>query len=85
MPLPARPETIRRLIDEHRVNATPISPGPRHWQIFTVLCESAGARGDLIPDGYLAALAIESGSEWVTADRDFGRFPDLRWKLVDLR
>jgi toxin-antitoxin system PIN domain toxin len=66
-------------------NATPISPGPRHWQIFTFLCESAGARGNLIPDAYLAALAVESGSEWVTADRDFGRFPDLRWKLIELR
>ena len=65
-------------------NATPVSPGPRHWQIFTSLCESAGVRGDLVPDAYLAALAIESGSEWLTADRDFGRFPDLRWKLVPL-
>jgi len=66
-------------------NATPISPGPRHWQIFTFLCEAAGARGNLVPDAYLAALAVESGSEWVTADRDFGRFPDLRWKLIELR
>jgi len=66
-------------------NATPISPGTRHWQIFTFMCESAGARGNLIPAAYLAALAVESGSEWVTADRDFGRFPDLRWKLIELR
>jgi hypothetical protein len=26
----------------------------------------------------LAALAIESGSEWITTDRDFARFPGLR-------
>jgi predicted nucleic acid-binding protein len=31
---------------------------------------------DLAPDAYLAALAIESGSEWITTDRDFDRFPD---------
>lgn len=34
---------------------------------------------------YFAAMAIESGSEWVTADRDFGRFPGLKWQLIDLR
>lgn len=32
-----------------------------------------------------AALAIEAGCEWITADRDFGRFPDLTWTLIDLR
>jgi uncharacterized protein len=33
-----------------------------------------------VPDAYLAALAIESGSEWITTDRDFSRFPGLRWR-----
>jgi len=27
-----------------------------------------------------AALAIESGSEWITTDRDYARFPGLRWR-----
>lgn len=63
-----------------RPNAVSISPGPRHWSIFTGLCRSAGAKGNLIPDAYLAALAIESGSEWVTTDRDYTRFPGLRWR-----
>jgi len=31
-----------------------------------------------VADAFLAALAIESGSEWVTADRDYHRFPSLR-------
>ena len=57
-----------------------ITPGPRHWDIFTDLCRSAGARGNLIPDAYLAALAIESGSEWITTDGDYARFPGLRWR-----
>jgi predicted nucleic acid-binding protein len=39
------------------------------------------ARGNLIPNVYLAALAIESGCEWITTDRDFSRFPGLRWRL----
>jgi uncharacterized protein len=56
-----------------------LSPGPRHWPLFNDLCSAVGARGNDIPDAYLAALAIESGSELVTADRGFGRFPGLRW------
>lgn len=65
-----------------RPHCTRIIPGPRHWSIFTHLCREADARGNLIPDAYLAALAIESGSEWITADRDFARFPGLRWRDV---
>ena len=61
-------------------NATPVAPGPRHWEIFAKLCRTAGAKGNLVPDAYLAALAIETGSEWITADRDFARFPGLRWR-----
>jgi uncharacterized protein len=61
-------------------NAVPISPGPRHWDIFKRLCEVAGVKGNLVPDAYLAALAIESGSEWITTDRDYSRFPGLKWR-----
>lgn len=61
-------------------NAVPITCGPRHWEIFRNLCQSAGVKGNLIPDAYLAALAIESGSEWVTTDRDYSRFPGLKWR-----
>jgi toxin-antitoxin system PIN domain toxin len=55
-----------------------INPGPRHWDIFCRLCKTSGIKGNLVPDAFLAALAIESGSEWVTADRDYHRFPGLR-------
>ncbi len=61
-------------------NCVPITPGSRHWSIFIHLCETAGVRGNLVPDAYLAALAIESGSEWITTDRDFSRFPGLKWR-----
>jgi toxin-antitoxin system PIN domain toxin len=61
-------------------NAVLVAPGPRHWDIFTHLCEAAGVRGNLVPDAYLAALAIESGSDWVTTDRDYSRFPGLNWR-----
>ncbi len=58
-------------------NAVVITPGERHWKIFTQLCEGANARGNLVADAYLAALAIESGSTWATADRDYSRFSGL--------
>ncbi len=61
-------------------NAVTIAPGPRHWEIFAHLCQVAGVKGNLVPDAYLAALAIESGSEWVTTDRDYSRFPGLKWR-----
>ena len=61
-------------------NCVPVEPGQRHWDIFTRLCRTAGVKGNLVPDAYLAALAIESGSEWITTDRDCSRFLDLRWR-----
>lgn len=36
--------------------------------------------GNLVPDAYLAALAIESRAEWITADRGFVRCPGLRFR-----
>lgn len=61
-------------------NAVRIAPGPRHWEIFRRLCEASGAKGNLVADAYLAALAIESGSVWITTDRDYSRFPGLKWR-----
>ncbi len=56
-----------------------IEPGRRHWDIFTRLCQSANAYGNLVQDAWLAALAIESGCEWITNDRDYSRFEGLQW------
>jgi toxin-antitoxin system PIN domain toxin len=71
-----------RFVEELRArpNATAISPGPRHASVFTNLCRDAGVKGNLVGSAYLAALAIESGSEWVTTDRGYARFPGLRWR-----
>jgi toxin-antitoxin system PIN domain toxin len=59
-------------------NAVSVTPGPRHWGIFRALCQNAGTKGNLVADAYLAALAIESGCEWITTDRDYSRFAGLR-------
>lgn len=61
-------------------NAVAVAPGLRHWSIFTRLCQAAGAKGNLVADAYLAALAIEFGAEWITTDRDYSRFAGLRWR-----
>jgi uncharacterized protein len=61
-------------------NAVIVAPGPRHWELFSGLCTVAGARGSLVADAYFAALALEHGCQWITADRDFSRFPGLRWR-----
>lgn len=61
-------------------NAVPVAPGERHWSTFVRLCEDGAARGNLVPDAFLAALAIEAGCELITTDRDFARFPGLRWR-----
>jgi len=67
-----------RLLDSliERPSTVLVRPGSRHWQIVRALCEKSRASGKPIAH---AALAIESGCEWVTADSDFARFePPLR-------
>jgi len=81
----APPSPIRHALEFVQVlrdhpNCMPVAPGQRHWEIFVRLCHESGAKGNLVPDAYLAALAIESGSEWMTTDRDYSRFPGLRWR-----
>lgn len=58
-----------------------VRPGASHWEIFRQLCEGGKVKGKLVADAAHAAVAIESGCEWVTADTDFARFsPPLRWR-----
>lgn len=57
-----------------------LGPGPKHWEIFLSLCRKGEAKGNLVPDAYHAALAIEWGCEWISSDRGFSRFPGLRWR-----
>lgn len=56
-----------------------VVPGPRHWETVARLCREADARGNLVAYAQHAAVAVEHGATWVTLDRDFARFPTLRW------
>jgi toxin-antitoxin system PIN domain toxin len=77
---PTSPRDALRLVTTLAAadGVTSVSPGPRHWEIFTRLCLDVGATGNLVPDAAHAATAIEHGATWVTLDRDFARFPSLR-------
>ena len=52
----------------------------RHWGILQRLISQGQALGNLVMDAHLAALAIEHGALLCTTDRDFARFPGLRWE-----
>ena len=58
-----------------------VEPGERHWTIFQRLCIETDTRGARVTDAWFAALAIESGCEWITLDRDYARFPGLKWQV----
>lgn len=56
-----------------------VEPGERHWDILRSLMRTGQAVGPLMMDAALAAIAIEHGATLHTTDRDFSRFPGLRW------
>jgi hypothetical protein len=45
---------------------------------YESLTGSVAVTGNLVPDALLAALALEHGLTVMSADTDFGRFPDVR-------
>jgi len=67
-----------RLVE--RRQARLVAPGPQHYEIFSELCRATAAAGKLVADAQHAAVAIEHGCVWHTADGDFARFPGLRWQ-----
>jgi predicted nucleic acid-binding protein len=75
MKTPTPLETALRLCDQLIVapQAVVVQPGQRHWGIFTRLCHETNAAANHVPNVYFAALAIEHGCEWMTADRGFAR------------
>lgn len=62
-----------------RPTVTFLVPGPRHVEIAFGLLRRLGTGANLTTDVQLAALAIETQGEVHSNDRDFGRFPGVRW------
>lgn len=79
---PAPRQRVERFVDTCLAGpaARAIRPEAQHWSLFRELCERADCRGNLVQDAYLAALALEHNCTYITTDRDFSRFPRLRWQ-----
>jgi hypothetical protein len=54
-------------------------PGDRHWDLLQQLAAQVRIGGNIITDATIAAIALEYGAVIHTNDRDFARFPGLRW------
>jgi len=61
-------------------NVQILVPGDQHWSVLRRMILEGRASGPLVSDAQIAALTIEYGCVLHTADRDFARFPGLRWK-----
>jgi toxin-antitoxin system PIN domain toxin len=74
-------EEAAQILDEllGQPNVCLLVPGEHHWSLFRQMITEGQTRGPLISDARLAALTIEHGGVLHTTDRDFARFPGLRW------
>ena len=69
---------VRALRDAPAVVA--LRPTERHWDLFRQLATDIDARGNDVPDAYLAAYALENNATFYSADRGFARFRCITWR-----
>ena len=74
-------EEATQLVDRwlEQPNIRLLAPADDHWPLFRQMIVEGQAPGPLISDAHLAALTMEFGGVLHTTDRDFARFPGLRW------
>ena len=58
-----------------------IAPGNSHWKLLKEMLTAGRVQGPIVTDAQLAAITIEYGGVLYTNDRDFARFPGLRWAI----
>lgn len=69
---------VDRLRRAHR--GRPVTATSATWDVLAGhIAQDRGIRGNLVPDAYLAALALSHGCRLATADRGFARFPGLEF------
>jgi toxin-antitoxin system PIN domain toxin len=68
---------VESWFDEPSVRA--VNPTAQHWTVMRDLAKRGQAKGPLLMDADLAALAVEYGATLCSVDRDFARFPGLRF------
>ena len=76
------PVEVVEIVDQwvKQPNVRLLGPGDNHWSVLRQMIVDGQVRGPLITDAQLAALTVEYGGVLHTTDRDFSRFPGLRWK-----
>ena len=74
-------EEAAQVVDQwlEQPNVRFLGPGDEHWSVLRRMLIEGQARGPLVTDAQLAALALEHGGVLYSTDRDFARFPGLRW------
>jgi toxin-antitoxin system PIN domain toxin len=74
-------EEAVRAVDEwlEQPNVRVLAPSDEHWALFRRMIFEGQAPGPMISDAEISALTIEYGGVLYTTDRDFARFPGLRW------
>jgi toxin-antitoxin system PIN domain toxin len=81
-----RPDPVESVVDYLEALLDPpghlVRVGDTHWPRFTDLARRLAPRANLIPDAYLAAVALEQAAHLITFDRGFGRYPGLRWTCL---
>jgi toxin-antitoxin system PIN domain toxin len=79
---PLKPGEAWRFVTEWLATPTVWVPMPteRHADVLGRLVDKHNLTGNLIPDAHLAAMAIEHGLDVCSADTDFARFTEIRWR-----
>lgn len=75
--LPDAVETVEDWLKQPNLRI--LVPGDGYWDLLRRMILDGQATGPLVSDAEVAALTIEYGGVLHTADRDFARFPGLRW------
>ncbi len=75
-------EEAARIVDQwlEQPNVRFLGTGDEHWNLLRRMLIEGQARGPLVTDAQLAAVALEHGGVLYSTDRDFARFPGLRWR-----
>ncbi len=75
-------EQAVQVVDEWLLqpNVQILVPADQHWSVLRQMIREGQASGPLVSDAEIAAITIEQGAVLHTTDRDFARFPGLRWK-----
>jgi toxin-antitoxin system PIN domain toxin len=75
-------EQAVQVVDEwlQQPNVQVLVPPDQHWSVLRQMILEGRASGPLVSDAEIAAITIEQGAVLHTTDRDFARFPGLRWK-----